>query len=372
MAWEFQYQTIGITWRQSSPNTMATLGINAEVPSLMVSHGMTLLNLKSVEDDVVPNAVAALLEVYPVRVGEGEDDYIAVVLDASLCHHELCLGEHDKDVQFSNGFAEEQEDVLDAFLTVEAERDRVNAAYGEEHKPKASRQSRGKKSDVAVVTQDTGFTGGVDETAARGESSRPRMKKRSSAASMKDQVQLEREALGVIRRKLELYCIPVSKRPVMGGGPQEEGPSLILDRMPGKDEMWLVDDQRVPWWQTDVHWYVVGGQHTFQACVTIAAKEVRGSSRHKFYTEFDVVPVYSKDLEMLIKVSNALNIQVKDKVVTENFRSQLKNARAKWIKKGRPAPKKGGAKHDADFKAADTLHNSYRLWISKYMLMKLK
>lgn len=183
MAWEFQYQTIGITWSQSSPNTMATLGINAEVPSLMVSHGMTLLNLKSVEDDVVPNAVAALLEVYPVRVGEGEDDYIAVVLDASLCHHELCLGEHDKDVQFSNGFAEEQEDVLDAFLTVEAERDRVNAAYGEEHKPKASRQSRGKKSDVAVVTQDTGFTGGVDETAARGESSRPRMKKRSSAAS---------------------------------------------------------------------------------------------------------------------------------------------------------------------------------------------
>ena len=78
-----------------------------------------------------------------------------------------------------------------------------------------------------------------------------------------------------------------------------------------------------------MHWYIVGGQHTYQACVSIAAKEVSGSARHKFYTEFDVVPVYSHDPDMLIKVSNALNIQVKDKVVTENFRSQLRNARTK-------------------------------------------
>ena len=74
------------------------------------------------------------------------------------------------------------------------------------------------------------------------------------------------------------------------------------------------------------------------------------SARHKFYTEFDVVPEYSRDPDMLIKVSNALNIQVKDKVVTENFRFQLKNARAKWIEKGRPRPKKAGAKYDQKFK----------------------
>ena len=74
------------------------------------------------------------------------------------------------------------------------------------------------------------------------------------------------------------------------------------------------------------------------------------SARHKFYTEFDVVPVYSRDPDMLIKVLNALNIQVKDKVVIENFWSQLKNARAKWIEKGRPRPKKAEAKHDQKFK----------------------
>ena len=66
--------------------------------------------------------------------------------------------------------------------------------------------------------------------------------------------------------------------------------------------------------------------------------------------EFDVVPGYSRDLNMLIKVLKALNIQVKNKVVTKNFRSQLKNASAKWIEKGQLRPKKAGAKHDPTFK----------------------
>ena len=166
----------------------------------------------------------------------------------------------------------------------------------------------------------------------------------------KDQVQLEAEALGTIQRKLELYCVPLKRAPVKGGGLEEEGEGLILQSMPGKDMEYLIEGQTIPWYQTDAHWYIVGGQHTYQVCVSIAKKEVPGSARHKFYSEFYVVPVYSRDLDMLIKVSNALNIQVKDKVVTENFRSQLKNARAKWIEKGRPRPKKAGAKHDQKFK----------------------
>ena len=51
----------------------------------------------------------------------------------------------------------------------------------------------------------------------------------------------------------------------------------------------------------------------------IATKEIPGIVKHKFYTEFDVIPMYSKDLDMLIKVSNALNIQVKDKVITQKL-----------------------------------------------------
>ena len=85
------------------------------------------------------------------------------------------------------------------------------------------------------------------------------------------------------------------------------------------------------------------------------AKEEPGSAQHKFYTEFDVVPVYSRDPDMLIKVSNALNIQVRDKVISENFWSQLKNARAKWIEKGQPRSKLAGAKHDPKFKVRVTV-----------------
>ena len=142
-------------------------------------------------------------------------------------------------------------------------------------------------------------------------------------------MQLEAEALGTIQRKPELYCIPLKRAPVKGGGPNQEGQELILEYMLQKEMEWAIDRVTMPWYQADVHWYIIGGQHTYQACVSIAAKEVPGSARHKFYTEFDVIPVYSRDPDMLIKVSNALNIQVKDKVVTKNFRSQLGNARAK-------------------------------------------
>ena len=166
----------------------------------------------------------------------------------------------------------------------------------------------------------------------------------------KDQVQLEAEALGTIRRKPELYCVPLKRALVKGGGPEDEGEGLILQSMPAKDMQYLIEGQTIPWYQADVHWYIVGGQHTYQACVSIAKKEVPRLARHKFYTEFNVIPMYSRDPDMLIKVSNALNIQVKDKVVTENFQSQLKNAQVKWIEKGRPRPKKAGAKHDQKFK----------------------
>ena len=118
-----------------------------------------------------------------------------------------------------------------------------------------------------------------------------------------------------------MYCVLLKRTPVPGGGPEDEGLGLILQDMSRKEMKWVIDGEPIPWYQTNVQWYVVGGQHTYQACVSIAAKEEPRSTRHKFYTDFDVVPVYSRDPDMLIKVSNALNIQVKDKVITKNFRS---------------------------------------------------
>ena len=111
----------------------------------------------------------------------------------------------------------------------------------------------------------------------------------------KEQVQLEQEALGTIRRKPELYCVPLKRVPVPGGGPEDEGPELILCQMPAKEMQWAIDGKPIPWYKTDVHWYVVRGQYTYQACVSIAGKEEPGSARHIFYTEFDMVPVYPCD-----------------------------------------------------------------------------
>ena len=104
-----------------------------------------------------------------------------------------------------------------------------------------------------------------------------------------------------------------------------------MDHMPQKDMQWAIDGIAIPLYQGELHWYIVGEKYTYQVCISIAVKEEPDTARHKFYTEFDVVPAYSSKHDMLIKVSNALNIQMKDKVVIKNFKLQLKNARVKWI-----------------------------------------
>ena len=365
-------------------------------PSAVRSHGRT-----------ISICILTLLAVHPIWPGDGDDNYIAVILDTTMCHMELCVEAQEKGLQFPDGYAKDGDDILVAFGTVEAARNQVIKERAEAA-AKPTKQPDLKKSDAATAVLEAG-----DETAVTRESSWPKRKSGSAkggqgsrgkkpegkltlAAAIvqannltaktkpadveamyksledglgqcfpygqdplpckipanrihlapdslkyrvfvekrKEQVQLEREALGIIHRKPELYCVQLKKAPVPRGGPEDEGAELILRQMPGKEMQWAIDGKLIPWYETDVHWYVVGGQHTYQACMTIAAKEEPDSARHKFYTKFDVVPMYSRDPDMLIKVSNALNIQVRDKVVSENFSSQLKNARAKWIEKG--------------------------------------
>ena len=57
------------------------------------------------------------------------------------------------------------------------------------------------------------------------------LKYRVFVEKRKEQVQLEREALGTICRKLELYCVPLKRVPMPGGGPEDEGLELILRQM---------------------------------------------------------------------------------------------------------------------------------------------
>ena len=70
-----------------------SLGINGNLGSaIMMLHRMILLALIPIYEEMWPNAMAALVVVHPIRLGEGEDDYIAVILKATICHIELCAG----------------------------------------------------------------------------------------------------------------------------------------------------------------------------------------------------------------------------------------------------------------------------------------
>ena len=67
------------------------LGINRNLGSaIMMSHGITLLALTPIYEETWFDALATLVVVHSIRHGEGEDDYIAVILNAIMCHIELC------------------------------------------------------------------------------------------------------------------------------------------------------------------------------------------------------------------------------------------------------------------------------------------
>ena len=167
----------GITWRDSTPmNTSVSLGINGDLGSaLMMSHGMTLLVLREVQDEFFPFALVALVAVHLIRAGDGEDDYVAVVLDATLCHMEMCAGAQERGLQFPEGFAEDCEEVIVAFSSVEASMEQVNKERAEAA-AKPSKKPSGKKRDATSGGHEIG-----DETAAIGESSR--LKRKSMSAS---------------------------------------------------------------------------------------------------------------------------------------------------------------------------------------------
>ena len=85
------------------------------------------------------------------------------------------------------------------------------------------------------------------------------LKYRVFVEKRKEQVQLEREALGTIGRKPELYCVPLKRAPVWRGGLEHKGSELILRQMPTKEMQWAIDGKPIPWYETDVHSYIVGG-----------------------------------------------------------------------------------------------------------------
>ena len=64
----------------------------------MMLHRMTLLALKSIVANNWTNVVAILLVVHPIQMGEGADDYIAMVLNTKLSHYKMYVGVQNKGI----------------------------------------------------------------------------------------------------------------------------------------------------------------------------------------------------------------------------------------------------------------------------------
>jgi hypothetical protein len=149
------------------------------------------------------------------------------------------------------------------------------------------------------------------------------------------------KGFGSIRKKPEIYALPLKRKPVPGDRSME----AVMDRMPDIEEKIVEDGKEIPWYQgKNVHWYIIGGQHTVESFRKIASGEPAGSAQREELLKFEIIPVFSKDPAMLTRVSTALNLNITDRVVKEVYRQNVELGRAKWIEGGSPMPHRGGGK----------------------------
>jgi hypothetical protein len=131
------------------------------------------------------------------------------------------------------------------------------------------------------------------------------------------QVYTAYKGFGSIRKKPEIYALPLKRRL----GPGDRSMEAVMERMLDMEEKIIEDGKEIPWYQgKNVHWYIIGGQHTVEPFRKIACGELVGSVQREELFKFEIIPVFSKDLAMLTQVSTALNLNITDRVVKEVYR----------------------------------------------------
>ena len=88
------------------------------------------------------------------------------------------------------------------------------------------------------------------------------------------------------------------------------------------------------------HWR----QHTVESFRKIASEEPVGSAQREELLQFEIIPIFSKDPAMLTQVSMALNLNITDQVVREEYCQNVELGQANWIKGGSPMPHRSGGK----------------------------
>lgn len=95
----------------------------------------------------------------------------------------------------------------------------------------------------------------------------------------------------------------------------------------------------IPWSQgRNTHSYFIGGQHTLNTFQELAKRHLKGFVAHEELLEFEVIWTFSRDLELLLCVSKARNLNIAKKVVKENCKSSTELYKAKWIAVGSLKP----------------------------------
>jgi hypothetical protein len=134
------------------------------------------------------------------------------------------------------------------------------------------------------------------------------------------------KGFGSIRKKPEIYALPLKRRP----GPGDRNMEVVMERMPDIEEKIIEDGKEIPWYQgKNVHWYIIGGQHTVESFRKIASGEPIDSAQREELLKFEIIPVFSKDLAMLTRVSTALNLNITYRVVKEVYCQNVELSRAK-------------------------------------------
>lgn len=124
-----------------------------------------------------------------------------------------------------------------------------------------------------------------------------------------------------------------------------------MDSMPrDKDTVTLASGKVVSWWQNPVvHFYIIRSQHTYTACRHLVNNPTLSAASRNELLKFEVVPVFSQDKLILIRVSNALNLNLAEKVAKEDFQSCIELGRAAWGAVGFPEPHRGCGKPSPAF-----------------------
>jgi hypothetical protein len=134
------------------------------------------------------------------------------------------------------------------------------------------------------------------------------------------QVYTTYKGFGSIRKKPEIYALLLKRKL----GPGDRSMEAVMEHMPDMDEKIIEDGKEIPWYQgKNVHWYIIGGQHTMESFRKIASRESIGSVQREELLKFKIIPVFSKDPAMLTRVSTALNLNITDRVVKEVYRQNV-------------------------------------------------